>query len=287
MTLQAGDLIGPYRLTRLCGAGAMADVWQAQEPINGYLVALKMLRPGASPLEAAEQERRFLAEAQTARLLHHADIVKVLDQGRTSQGQAWMALEWLHGQPLARHTAADQRLPTRTVLQIAQRVARALDHAHQRGVVHRDIKPDNILFDGPTDQVKIADFGVSRVEDSSATQTGTILGTPAYMAPEQLAGAPASPLGDLYSLGVVAFELLTSRRPIEASSLGQWLRRISQEPATPLGELRPDLPVCVGQIVDRLLERNPASRHASGKDAATELARCLESCGSLEQAQPH
>ena len=254
----------------------MADVWQAQDPSTGQVVALKMLRPAGSPLEAAEQERRFLAEAQTARLLHHPDIVKVLDQGRTSDGQAWMALEWLSGHPLARHTAAEHRLPDSTVIGMAARIARALDHAHQRGVVHRDIKPENILVDLAAGQVKIADFGVSRVEDASATQTGTILGTPAYMAPEQLAGAPASPLGDLYSLGVVIFELFTGRRPIEASSLGQWLRRISQEPATPLCELRPDLPPALGQIVDRLLERNRAERPQRGEDVANALERCMQ-----------
>lgn len=275
MTLQAGALVGRYRLIRLCGAGAMADVWQAQDPSTGQTVALKMLRPPTSLLDATELERRFLAEAQTARLLQHADIVKVLEQGRTGDGQAWMALEWLTGHPLARHTAAGHRLDDGTVLRIAGRVARALDHAHLHGVVHRDIKPDNILVDLAANQVKIADFGVSRVEDASATQTGTILGTPAYMAPEQLAGAPASPLGDLYSLGVVIFELLTGRRPIEASSLGQWLRRISQEPATPLCDLRKDLPQAVGQIVDRLLERDPAQRPQRGEDVATALARCL------------
>lgn len=267
--------MGPYRLIRLCGAGAMADVWQAQDPNSAQAVALKLLRPAASALDAAEQERRFLAEAQTARLLDHPDIVKVLGQGRTGEGQAWMALEWLSGHPLARHTSAEHRLADSIVLSIAARVARALDHAHQHGVVHRDIKPDNLLVDLATGQVKIADFGVSRVEDTSATQTGTILGTPAYMAPEQLAGAPASPLGDLYSLGVVIFELLTGRRPIEASSLGQWLRRISQEPATPLGELRQDLPPAVGQIVDRLLDRDPARRPQRGQEVAEALARCL------------
>jgi eukaryotic-like serine/threonine-protein kinase len=272
--MKAGDAAGPFQLLRQVGAGAMAEVWQAQDARTGQTVAIKLMRRTADPHQATELERRFLQEASTARLLQHPDIVSVLDTGRTAAGQPWMALEWLTGQPLTQHCVAAHRLPADVVVALGQRLASALGHAHQRGVIHRDIKPDNLIFDAATGQLKIADFGVARAEDSGATQTGMVLGTPAYMAPEQLAGAPASPAGDLYSLGVVLFELLTSRRPVEAGSLGEWLRRISQEPATPLLSFRPDLPALLGDVVDQLLERDPALRPSRGEQVAQALLRC-------------
>jgi len=274
--MKAGDAAGPFQLVRPVGAGAMAEVWQAQDGRSGQTVAIKLMRRTADPHQAQELERRFLLEASTARLLQHRDVVSVLDTGRTAAGQPWMALEWLTGQPLTQHCVAAHRLPAGVVVGLGQRLASALGHAHQRGVIHRDIKPDNLLFDAATGQLKIADFGVARAEDSGATQTGMVLGTPAYMAPEQLAGAPASPAGDLYSLGVVLYELLTSRRPVEAGSLGEWLRRISQEPATPLLSLRPDLPAVLGEVVDQLLERDPASRPPLAEDVALALERCQQ-----------
>ena len=272
--MKAGDAAGPFRLVQPVGAGAMAEVWQAVDSRSGQRVALKLMRTPAGAYQVQELEHRFLEEARTARLLQHPDIVSVLEAGRTPQGRPWMALEWLTGQPLSAHCVAAHRLPDGVVAGLGQRLASALAHAHQRGVIHRDIKPDNLMFDAMSGQLKITDFGVARAEDSSATQTGMVLGTPAYMAPEQLGGAPASAAGDLYSLGVVLFELLTSRRPVEAGSLGEWLRRISQEPATALLVLRPDLPTALAQVVDQLLERDPARRPARAEQVAQALERC-------------
>jgi len=272
--MKAGDAAGPFRLVQPVGAGAMAEVWQAVDSRSGQRVALKLMRTPAGAYQVQELEHRFLEEARTARLLQHPDIVSVLEAGRTPQGRPWMALEWLTGQPLSAHCVAAHRLPDGVVAGLGQRLASALAHAHQRGVIHRDIKPDNLMFDAMSGQLKITDFGVARAEDSSATQTGMVLGTPAYMAPEQLGGAPASAAGDLYSLGVVLFELLSSRRPVEAGSLGEWLRRISQEPATALLLLRPDLPTALAQVVDQLLERDPARRPARAEQVAQALERC-------------
>ena len=275
--MKTGDAAGSYRLVRHVGSGAMADVWQAVDGRSGQTVAIKLMRQDADPHHAQELEQRFLAEARTAGLLQHPDIVTVLEAGRTASGQPWMALEWLTGQPLTEYCVAARRLSDATVVGLGQRLANALGHAHQRGVIHRDIKPDNLMFDIATKQLKITDFGVARAVDASATQTGMVLGTPAYMAPEQLAGATADAAGDLYSLGVVLFELLTSRRPVEASSLGEWLRRICQEPATPLLSLRPDLPADVAEVVDRLLERDPARRPSLAEDVEQALHRCTPS----------
>lgn len=272
--MKAGDAAGPFRLMQPVGAGAMAEVWQAVDSRSSQRVALKLMRTPSSAYQAQELEHRFLEEARTALLLQHPDIVSVLEAGRTPQGRPWMALEWLTGQPLTAQCVAAHRLPDEVVAGLGQRLASALAHAHQRGVIHRDIKPDNLMFDAASGQLKITDFGVARADDSSATQTGMVLGTPAYMAPEQLAGAPASAAGDLYSLGVVLFELLSSRRPVEAGSLGEWLRRISQEPATALLVLRPDLPTALAQVVDQLLERDPARRPARAEQVAQALERC-------------
>lgn len=272
--MKAGDAAGPFRLVQLVGSGAMADVWQALDCRSGQQVALKLMRRAANHLQAQELEHRFQEEARTAGLLRHPNIVCVLEAGRTPEGRPWMALEWLTGKPLTVHCVAAQRLPDTVVAGLGQCLASALAHAHQRGVIHRDIKPDNLMFDAASGQLKITDFGVARAEDSSATQTGMVLGTPAYMAPEQLAGASASAAGDLYSLGVVLFELLSCRRPVEASSLGEWLRRISQEPATPLRNLRPDLHPALAQVVDQLLERDPGQRLAPAGQVAQALERC-------------
>jgi len=271
--MKAGDATGPYRLARPEGSGAMADVWQAVDSRSGQTVAIKLMRQTADARHAHELEQRFLSEVRIAGLLQHPDIMSLLDSGRTASGQLWMAMEWLTGRPLTHYCVSARRLADAVVIGLGQRLASALGHAHQRGVIHRDIKPDNLMFDTATGQLKITDFGVARAEDSGATQTGMVLGTPAYMAPEQLAGAPASPAGDLYSLGVVLFELLTCRRPVEASSLGEWLRRISQEAATPLLSLRPDLPTDVAQVVDQLLERDPARRPPLAEDLAQALGR--------------
>ena len=159
-------------------------------------------------------------------------------------------------------------------------VARAAGHAHAEGIIHRDIKPGNVLI-ANGNVLKLADFGLAKAAAALHSRDNIIAGTPAYMAPEQLAGAPANPHADLYSLGVVLFELLSLHRPIEAPNLGQWLRRISQEPATPLQAYRPDLkgPLC--ELVDQLLQREPAQRPASCDEVADRLAGVLQMHRSL------
>ena len=272
--LAPGERVGRYRIARLAGRGAAGEVYLAQdEEEDGRPVAVKLLNPeGASPDERDETARRFLDESRTALSLRHPDIVAVLDAGE-HRGRPWMAMEWLGGHDLTRYTDPARLLPEPLALQIVERLARALAHAHRQGVVHRDVKPGNVRVDLPAGTVKLMDFGVARVEDSSRTRTGVMLGTPAYMAPEQLAGAPADARGDLYALGVVLFELLTGRRPHEASSLGQLLRQVVAEPAPDLRTLRPELPAELAQECARVLSRRPAERHADGDALADALAR--------------
>lgn len=271
--------IGGYLLGELIGRGSIGDVHLAVEPITGRQVALKLLRPhsDANGEERAQSRRRFLAEAETARQLHHPDIVRVLASGNDA-GTAWMAMELLGGCDLERYTRPARLLPEPVVLRLAERLARALAYAHGRGVVHRDVKPANVIVNWAEDRVTLTDFGLARAAGAESTRTGLVLGTPVYMAPEQLAGAPADARGDLYALGVVLFQLLTGRLPHESHSLGDLLRQVAQDVAPDLCQLRPDLPPALAHLVAGLLAKPTGARHhdaAAVADALAALALAL------------
>lgn len=223
------------------------------------------------PAQRQEWLKRLQREAALARRLEHPDIVAIYEAG-LADGRAWLAMERVRGVDLGRYTQRHRLLPETLVLRIGARVAAALAHAHAQGVVHRDLKPANVLVNLADGQVKLADFGVARAEDSSHTRTGMTLGTPAYMAPEQLAGEPASPATDSYALGVMLFELLTGRRPHQAATLGELLKATAHEPPARLGALRPDLPASVVGLVEQLLARDPARRPADLAAWSTEMA---------------
>ena len=265
--------LGPYRLVREIGRGAIGVVHLAVDSRSGQPVALKSIDLG-DDLDAADRRQlreRFLGEAQAARRLSHPDIVAVLDAGE-QQGRAWLAMELLAGCELGRYTRRPRLLPEALVLQLAERLAGALAHAHGRGVVHRDIKPGNVMLDLASGQLKLTDFGLARLADHSRTRTGVVLGSPWYMAPEQLAGAEADARSDLYSLGVLLFQLLSGRLPHEHSSLGELLRAVAREPAPGLRSLRPELPEPLEALVARLLQPQPARRPADAAALACELA---------------
>jgi serine/threonine protein kinase len=263
--------IGPYRLLRPIGRGSMGVVHLALDTAAQRHVALKTLPlpPDAPADDPALQ--RFLGEVDAARRLSHPDIVVLHGAGR-HQGTAWLAMELLSGCELGRYTRAPRLLPEPLVLHIGQRLARALAHAHAQGVVHRDIKPGNVMLDLPTGALKLTDFGVAGLADHSRTRTGVVLGTPHYMAPEQLAGAEADARSDLYSLGVLMFQLLCGRLPHEQASLGELLRSVARDPAPDLRTLRPDLQPAVVALVARALHKQPAQRHGSCAELADALA---------------
>jgi serine/threonine-protein kinase len=274
--------IGGYLLTGLIGSGTLADVHLATEPITGQQVALKVLKamPDATPADRADARRRFLAEAVAARRLSHPDIVRVMAAGEDA-GTAWLAMELLGGCDLQRYTRPARLLPDPVVLQVTERVARALAYAHGRGVVHRDVKPANVMVDWAAGRVTLTDFGLARVADAEGSRTGLIVGSPSYMAPEQLAGAVADARGDLYALGVMIFQLLTGRLPHESASLGELLRQVANDPAPDLRHLRPELPAPLARLVAGLLAKSPSARGAGAAAAAEQLA----ALGALAQAQ--
>jgi serine/threonine-protein kinase len=263
---------GPYRARRVIGRGASSTVYLAEDRRSRRVVALKVLAGAADAGDGDDSRARFLAQADAARRLEHPDIVALIDAG-DSPGGPWLALELVHGCELTRYTRPPRLLPEAIVCSIGERIARALAHAHAQGIVHRDLKPGNVLIDLPTGRLKLADFGIAGLADASRTRTGVVLGTPLYMAPEQLAGAPADARADLYALGVVLFELLSGARPHEHDSLGELLRRVAHAPAPDLRALQPRVEPALATLVARCLHKQPGARPADAGAVADALAR--------------
>ncbi len=223
-------------------------------------VVLKQLivPPDLAPRMASQWLAHTRREADAARRLHHPDIVALVAADLDAR-PPWLAMERVRAPDLTPHLSADRRLPAAQVMQIGRRLAAALAHAHGQGVVHRDLKPANVLVDLASDIVKLADFGIARIDDGIASGTGMTLGTPAYMAPELLRGDSATPASDSYALGVMLYELLTLRRPHEAPTLGALLRAVSAQAPIALAVLRPDLLATSAAAIDHLLK--PAAAH--------------------------
>lgn len=262
-----------YRLGAVLGEGAGSQVREAIDLRTGTTVAVKLLQlpPDMPQRQRQEWQLRLQREAALARRLAHPDIMAVHEAGLSGQ-QAWLVMERVRGVDLSRYTQPPRLLPENLVLRIGARVAAALAHAHAQGVVHRDLKPANVMVHLAAGQLKLADFGVAHDADAQLTRTGMALGTPAYMAPEQLAGAAASPASDAYALGVMLFELLTGQRPHQADTLGALLKATVSQPPAALAVLRPDLPAPAAAAVMQLLARNPADRPADLAAWAADLA---------------
>ncbi len=267
-----------YRIEKRIGQGAAAQVFLAQDRETGRWVALKLLELGTSPAspEWHDALERFRREATVLHGLHHPGIVEVLDAGPSERG-AWMALELVRGTDLARYTRPARLLPPPLVARTGARIAEALAYAHARGVIHRDVKPANVLVDWATDTVKLGDFGLARMGEHTQTRSGVTLGSPDYMAPEQLAGATVGSAADVYGLGVSLYELLAGRRPHEADNLGALLRAVATEPALDLAQLRPDLDAALAAVVMQALAKDPAARPANAQQLADRLLLCAGS----------
>ena len=283
----AGQTLGRYVLDRLIGSGSMGSVYLGRDPKIGRPVAIKTLALSQlfAGAELAEARTRFFREAETAGRLQHPGIVTIFDAGEDS-GLAYIAMEFLGGHDLQRHTQSARLLPVSQVLDITARLALALAYAHRQGVVHRDIKPANVMLDPDTGAVKLTDFGIARITDASRSRTGMVLGTPSYMAPEQMAGDLVDGRADLYALGVLLFQLLTGRLPHEAPSLAALMRQIASEPAPDVRSLRPALPEALANVVALALEKRPALRYADGQQLADDLRAVAAMLPSADHAPP-
>jgi eukaryotic-like serine/threonine-protein kinase len=256
---------GRYRLDRPLGRGGMATVYLGHDIELGRPVAVKFLAENLAGDEAFRA--RFVREGRLAGRLSHPNVVTVYDAG--DEGRPYIVMEYVEGETLADLVARRGRLPPDEARALALQACRGLAHAHQEGLVHRDVKPQNLILraDGT---LKVADFGIARAAEATAlTQSGTILGTAAYLAPEQALGAEVTAAADVYSLGAVLYEVLTGRPPFEFESLAALAD--SERTITPVRELAPDVPQELENVVMRCLARNPDYRPASAAQLAHEL----------------
>ena len=225
------------------------------------------------PDELEDVKQRFFREAETAGRLNHPNIVTIFDAGE-EHDLAYIAMEFLKGKDLAPYVKADRLLPLPQTMSIVARVADALNYAHAQNVVHRDIKPANIMYDPGSDSVKVTDFGIARITDSSKTKTGMVLGTPSFMSPEQLAGRKIDGPSDLFSLGVTLYQLASGGLPFQGETMTQLMYKIANEPPIDILSVNPALPPCLAAIIDRALAKNVEDRFRSGDEMAATIRGC-------------
>ena len=265
---------GRHRIVKELGKGAMGVVYQAHDPQIDRLVALKVLRPDRVTTEAFLQ--RFMKEAKAIGRLSHPNMVVVYDVGE-DHGTVYIAMEFLEGKPLNELIQIDSFQPEE-IIELGVQVAEALDYAHRKGIVHRDIKPSNIIVQ-PDGHIKITDFGIAHIEDPEATQqtqAGEILGTPAYMSPEQVLSQPVDGRSDLFSLGVILYELATGKRPFQGENLAAMFRMITgEEPPEPI-TLNPAMPRELSRDIMKCLAKDPEQRFATGRELAEALRRSVQ-----------
>ena len=263
--------LGRYQVVKELGRGAMGVVFLGKDPTIQRHVAIKTMRLDdiENDHELKEFRDRFFREAESTGRLSHPNIVTVYDAGE-QEGLAYIAMEYLEGTLLSGYCQKTTILPAKQALQVVATVADALDYAHSQGVVHRDVKPSNIMILKHR-LVKVMDFGIAKMASASKTQTSMILGTPRYMSPEQATGKEVDGRSDVFSLGVVLFELLTAERPFDAENMAALVIRIAKAPHATLLKYRRDLPSRVQAIVDRALQKDIPNRYRHASDMAQDL----------------
>jgi eukaryotic-like serine/threonine-protein kinase len=268
-------MLGRYEVEKELGKGAMGIVYLGKDPKINRVVAIKTMAL-AQEFEAEELQEvkeRFFREAETAGRLSHPNIVTIFDAGE-EHDLAYIAMEFLKGKDLVPHTKPDNLLPLDEVLDIVIDSAKALDYAHKLNVVHRDIKPANIMYEPETHTTSLTDFGIARITDSSKTKTGMVLGTPSYMSPEQLSGKKVDGRSDLFSLGVMLFQMVSGQLPFRGDSMATLMFGIANEPHPDIREIKQDLPEALKAIIDKSLSKTPEDRYQDGAEMAQDLSTC-------------
>ena len=278
-------MLGRYQIEKELGKGAMGVVYMGRDPKINRIVAIKTmaLSQEFEADELVEVKERFFREAETAGRLNHPNIVQMYDAGE-EHDLAYIAMEFLKGKDLVPFTKAGNLMPVPRVMSIVARVADALSYAHENNVVHRDIKPANIMYEPESDQVKVTDFGIARITDSSKTKTGMVLGTPSYMSPEQLAGKKIDGRSDIFSLGVTLYQMSCGQLPFGGDSMAQLMFRIANEQHPDIRTVNPELPECLVAIIDKALTKDAEVRYQTGAELARDLRTCLGISGGGQPA---
>ncbi len=270
------DMLGRYQLQNELGRGAAGIVYLAYDPVIAREVAVKALDSSRFTDEQADGLRaRFFREAEAAGRLMHPNIVAVYDVGE-ERDLAYIAMDYVPGRPLSDFVSAESLLPAATVYRIVYEVALALAYAHEKLIVHRDIKPGNVMFVEEPFTVKVADFGIARLLDNSRTSTGEILGSPLYMAPEQLRGARVGPTADIFSLGVTFYQLLSGSLPFNGDNLASLTYEIIHNKHRSVRSVRKDLPASAARIVNQCLQKAPNDRYESAAELAVVLKKAIK-----------
>jgi len=278
--------LGPYRVLKLLGRGGMGMVFEAEDVQLKRRVALKTLKPAVAA--DADNRRRFLREAQAMAALEHDHVVSVYQVGE-DRGFPYLAMKLLQGESLEdRLNRADGPLDTTETLRIGHEIAEGLAAAHERGLIHRDVKPANVLLEAGRDRVKLVDFGVARGADEevSASEANMMFGTPAYMAPEQAAGKPLDARADLFSLGCVLYRMTTGELPFKGRTMTSVLTALATTTPRPPRRLDPAVPEALSDLIMRLLSKKPAGRPDSARQVAEELVRIEDGLAAGEVPGP-
>lgn len=280
-------MLGRYQVEKELGKGAMGVVYLGKDPKIGRVVAIKTmaLSQEFEGEELTDARERFFREAETAGRLQHQNIVTIFDAGE-EHDLAYIAMEFLKGKDLVDFCKDGHLLPMPLVLSIVARVAEALAYAHRQNVVHRDIKPANIMYEVGSDTVKVTDFGIARITDSSKTKTGLVLGTPSFMSPEQIAGKKVDGRSDLYSLGVMLFQMLTGVLPFRGDSMAELMYKIANEEAPDARIVRKDIPERLAGLVAVSLAKRPEARYQDGDKFAADLREAAAEMGGAATARP-